>query len=128
MTCGNGMTACSTSPSIAARLGANGADAGDRARVRRRRHDRGVRSRVPLLSWRPYRAIQRAGEDGNPATDPDPTWAPLRTTPNHPKYPAAHAFHSSAVATALAAFFGTDKIAFTLDSRVPGATPTREYP
>jgi hypothetical protein len=45
----------------------------------------------------------------------------------HPEYPAAHAFHSSAVATGLAAFFGTDRIAFTLDSRVPGATPTREY-
>jgi hypothetical protein len=31
------------------------------------------------------------------------------------------------VATALKEFFGTDKISFYLDSRVPGATPTREY-
>ncbi len=87
----------------------------------------GFEAKYHYLSWRPYRAIQRADEDGNPNTQADPTWAPLRTTPNHPEYPAAHAFHSSAVATALAAFFGTDKIAFTLDSRVPGATPTREY-
>jgi hypothetical protein len=77
--------------------------------------------------WRPYRAIQLADTDGNPNTEPDPTWAPLRTTPNHPEYPAAHAFHSSALATALTTFFGTDRIPFYLDSRVPGATPTRNF-
>ena len=87
----------------------------------------GFEAKYHYLSWRPYRAIQRADEDGNPDTQPDPTWAPLRTTPNHPEYPAAHAFHSSAVATALQAFFGTDRVAFYLDSRVPGATPTRNY-
>jgi hypothetical protein len=87
----------------------------------------GFEAKYHYLSWRPYRAIQRADEDGNPDTEPDPTWAPLRTTPNHPEYPAAHAFHSSAVATALAAFFGTDRVAFYLDSRVPGATPRRDY-
>jgi hypothetical protein len=87
----------------------------------------GFEAKYHYLSWRPYRAIQRADEDGNPATEPDPNWAPLRTTPNHPEYPAAHAFHSSAVATALQAFFGTDTVAFYLDSRVPGATPRRDY-
>jgi hypothetical protein len=87
----------------------------------------GFEAKYHYLSWRPYRAIQRADEDGNPDTGPDPTWTPLRTTPNHPEYPAAHAFHSSALATALRAFFGTDKVTFTLDSRVPGATPPREY-
>jgi len=87
----------------------------------------GFEAKYHYLSWRPYRAIQRADEDGNPDTQPDPTWAPLRTTPNHPEYPAAHAFHSSAVATALQAFFGTDTVAFYLDSRVAGATPRRDY-
>ena len=87
----------------------------------------GFEAKYHYLSWRPYRAIQRAAEDGNPNTQPDPTWASLRTTPNHPEYPAAHAFHSSAVATALQAFFGTDRVAFYLDSRVPGATPRRDY-
>jgi hypothetical protein len=85
----------------------------------------GFEAKYHYLSWRPYRAIQRADEDGNPDTQPDPTWAPLRTTPNHPEYPAAHAFHSSAVTKALAAFFGTDKVAFSLDSRVTGTT--RDY-
>jgi hypothetical protein len=75
--------------------------------------------------WRPYQAIPRADTDGNPGTEPDPTWRPLRTTPNHPEYPSAHACHSTAVAEALAAFFGTDNVPFTLDSRVTGTT--REY-
>jgi PAP2 superfamily len=75
--------------------------------------------------WRPYQAIPRADTDGNPATEPDATWRPLRATPNHPEYPSAHACHSTAVAKALAAFFGTDNVRFTLDSRVTGTT--REF-
>jgi hypothetical protein len=75
--------------------------------------------------WRPYQAIPRADTDGNPATVADPDWRPLRTTPNHPEYPSAHACHTAAVATALADFFGTDAIAFSLDSRVTGTT--RDY-
>jgi hypothetical protein len=87
----------------------------------------GFEAKYHYLSWRPYRAIQRADEDGNPHTQADPTWAPLRTTPNHPEYPAAHAFHSSAVTTALRAFFRTDRVSLTLDSRVVGASPPRNY-
>jgi hypothetical protein len=75
--------------------------------------------------WRPYQAIPRADTDGNPATEPDASWRPLRTTPNFPEYPSAHACHSTAVAEALDAFFGTDNVPFTLDSRVTGTT--REY-
>jgi hypothetical protein len=71
--------------------------------------------------WRPYQAIPGAANDGNPATEPVPGWAPLRPTPNHPEYPSAHACHTSGVATALAAFFGTDKVEFKLDSRIAGA-------
>jgi hypothetical protein len=85
----------------------------------------GFEAKYHYWFWRPYKAIQLADTDGNPATAPDPTWQPLRPTPNHPEYPAAHAFHSSAVAKALATFFGTDKVAFSLDSRVTGTT--REY-
>ena len=88
----------------------------------------GFEAKYHYWFWRPRRAIPLADTDGNPATLADPTWLPLRATPNHPEYPAAHAFHSSALAQALRAFFGTDKVTFTLDSRVPGVTPpTREY-
>ena len=74
--------------------------------------------------WRPYQAIPRGDEDPNPATVADPNWVPLGTTPNFPEYPSAHACHSTAVAEALQAFFGTDKVTFTLDSRITGTTRT----
>ena len=76
-------------------------------------------------SWRPYQAVPQADLDGNPFTLADALWQPLRTTPNHPEYPAAHACATSAVVTALQAFFGTDNVPFTLDSRVTGTT--REF-
>src|SRR5690348_15666009 len=38
--------------------------------------------------WRPITAINLADTDGNPATSPDPDWAPFRTTPNYPEYPS----------------------------------------
>jgi PAP2 superfamily len=72
--------------------------------------------------WRPYQAIAAADTDGNPNTTADPTWQPLATTPNFPEYPSAHACHSTAVVTALVAFFGTDKVSMTLDSRVTHTT------
>jgi hypothetical protein len=75
--------------------------------------------------WRPYRAIPLADSDGNPNTQPDPNWMPLRSTPNFPEYVSAHATHSTALTRALEGFFGTDKIPFYLDSRVTGTT--RQY-
>jgi hypothetical protein len=75
--------------------------------------------------WRPYQAIPRADTDGNPNTEADPTWKPLGATPNFPEYPSAHACHSGALTQALRAFFGTDRVHFSLDSRIAGTT--REY-
>ena len=74
------------------------------------------------LSWRPLHAIQRADTDGNPLTQPDPTWQPLRPTPNHPEYPSAHACHTTAITVALERFFGTSAVSFSLDSLVTGET------
>jgi hypothetical protein len=76
--------------------------------------------------WRPVQAIPRADTDGNPTTAPDPTWTPLRTTPPFPEYPSAHACHSGALATVLAALFGSGRVDFELDSLVTGQT--RSYP
>ncbi len=72
--------------------------------------------------WRPYQAIPGAETDGNDATEADPDWRPLGTTPNFPEYPSAHACHSAAVAEALSAFFGTDRVSLALDSRVTSTT------
>ncbi len=63
--------------------------------------------------WRPRTAIPRAGSDGNPDTDPDPTWVPLLTV-NHPEYPSAHGFISTALTDAVADFFGTNKVTWTI--------------
>ena len=73
------------------------------------------------LSWRPVHAIRRADTDGNPATEADPTWTPLLVV-NHPEYAGAHGCWTTAVTETLAAFFGTDKIAFSMDSTVTGTT------
>jgi hypothetical protein len=72
--------------------------------------------------WRPYQAIPRADTDGNPATEPDTTWGPLRATPNFPEYPSAHACHTSAIVETLKAYFGTSRVALTLDSRITNTT------
>src|SRR4030095_450805 len=67
--------------------------------------------------WRPVTAIQRADEDGNPATEADPGWTPLAATPHHPEYPSGHATLSSAMATVLRLLFDDDPgVAFTATS------------
>lgn len=76
------------------------------------------------MFWRPAAAIVLSGADGKPRSRPDETWRPLRTTPNHPEYPAAHACHTSAIVEALRTFFGTDEVRVTLDSRTTGTTRT----
>ena len=39
--------------------------------------------------WRPGNAVTRAAEDGNPATEPDPTWKALIEAP-YPDHPSGH--------------------------------------
>lgn len=56
--------------------------------------------------WRPITAIRNAEADGNPATAPDPAWAPLINTPNHPEYPCGHCTYAGAVATVMTAEVG----------------------
>ena len=60
--------------------------------------------------WRPVHAIQLAGEDMNPATDADPTWMPLLTTPPYPAYAGNMACIGSSAARALQLYFGTDNM------------------
>ena len=74
--------------------------------------------------WRPVHAITRADTDGNPATEPDPTWQPLLNV-NHPEYPSGHACLTGAAATALRQMFHRDEFRYRVDSPVTGTT--REY-
>jgi hypothetical protein len=75
--------------------------------------------------WRPITAIHEAALDGNPDTTPDNTWDSLLTTPPFPSYPSGHSTFSGAAAMALARFFGTDAIRFSVGSEgTPGVLRT----
>ena len=66
--------------------------------------------------WRPVTAVQFAGTDGNPQTEPNLTWLPLSTkTAPDPSYPGAHSAISKAGATALSFYFG-DQFTFDVSS------------
>jgi hypothetical protein len=69
--------------------------------------------------WRPWTAIQRADEDGNPATEADPTWTALLTAP-YPEHPSGHLAGDGAYLKVLQGFFG-DSTGFDVTSaRFPG--------
>jgi hypothetical protein len=57
--------------------------------------------------WRPWNAIPRAAEDGNAATEPDPTWTALITAP-YPEHPSGHLCLDGAHTRVLQMFFDTD--------------------
>ena len=70
--------------------------------------------------WRPWNAVTRASEDGNPATEPEPGWTPLLTAP-YPDHPSGHLCLDGAHLRVLQLFFGTDEVPFDVtSSRFPG--------
>ena len=88
-----------------------------------RRRDQLLERQVPLGFWRPRAAIREGETDGNPATIGDPrgsrshpsTGAGL-TTPPFPDHPSGHGCVSGAVLRTFREFFGTDKVAFDINS------------
>jgi hypothetical protein len=72
--------------------------------------------------WRPWQAIHEAARDGNPATEPDPSWTAVLTAP-YPEHPSGHLGIDGASLRVLQTFFGTDKIPFAVtSSRFGGET------
>ena len=69
--------------------------------------------------WRPVTAIGLADTDGNPATSPDPNWAPMITTPPYPEYPSGYNAFNSAVTHGLQNLFQTRHLQLTLTSTAP---------
>jgi membrane-associated phospholipid phosphatase len=66
--------------------------------------------------WRPVTAVELAGDDGNPDTEPDPNWLPLTTkTAPDPSYPGAHSAISFAGAEVLKSDLG-DRFIFDVTS------------
>jgi hypothetical protein len=74
--------------------------------------------------WRPFHAIRLADTDGNPATEPDPSWTSLIPAPNHPEYISTHSTVTGASMRVLALLLG-DETSFTVSSPgLPGVTAT----
>jgi hypothetical protein len=87
-------------------------------------------SKFVYALWRPVTAIQRADEDLNPLTSPDPGWLPLLTTPSYPAYAGNQACVGASAASVLAGVLGTDEIAVTIQWRSPddlSVVGTRNY-
>jgi hypothetical protein len=64
--------------------------------------------------WRPVTAIREAASDGNPATEPDPTWLSLIPTPPYPTYPGNMTCVGAVNSRTLERVFGRDNIPFTV--------------
>lgn len=75
----------------------------------------GFEAKYAFTFWRPRTAIPLADYDGNPHTVADPGWKPLLSV-NHPEYPSGHGFWSTAVVDSVAAFFGTTRVTWTLET------------
>lgn len=86
-----------------------------------------IASKFQYGTWRPVTAIQRADEDNNPDTVPDPNWLPFNVSPTFPSYTGNLATLSESQATVLGLFFGRDDIRFDHTWEGPGGA-TRSYP
>jgi hypothetical protein len=80
--------------------------------------------------WRPVTAIQRADEDLNPLTAPDPTWTSLLVTPPYPSHAGNMSCLCAGAARALALNFGSNDIPVTAHwvGTMGNADVTLDYP
>jgi len=76
----------------------------------------GFDSKYTYNLWRPHHAIRLADTDGNPATEPDPTWTALFVAPRHQEYISNHAVFTGGFMHTLARLLG-DEHTFTLSAR-----------
>jgi hypothetical protein len=74
--------------------------------------------------WRPVTAIRKADTDGNPSTEPDPSWLSLRPTPPLPDYPSTHSLLGGAAAEILRRFTGTNGFPFCMVSTTSAPSGT----
>jgi membrane-associated phospholipid phosphatase len=79
--------------------------------------------------WRPATAIREADTDGNPLTQPNPTWAPRAgSIGGTPEHPSGHSSYSGAAAAVLAGFFCADNTSFTHTTDTAPNGQARTYP
>jgi hypothetical protein len=72
--------------------------------------------------WRPITAIRNGDRDDNSATERDPDWTPLITTPLNPEYPCANCMYASMVVVILRADAGSAALPnlSTVSNTAPG--------
>ena len=67
-------------------------------------------------TWRPITAIREADKDGNPATEPDPTWESYLATPPYSDWTSGANCISGAVSRVYTNYFGKDDVPFSIDN------------
>jgi hypothetical protein len=88
-----------------------------------------VATKAIYRHWRPATAIHEADTDGNPYTQPNPSWAPRAgSTGGTPEYPSGHSTYSGAAAAVLAGFFCADDIRFAHTTDTAPGGQARTYP
>ncbi|QBR93168.1 vanadium-dependent haloperoxidase [Nocardioides euryhalodurans] len=75
--------------------------------------------------WRPFQAINDLRDDGNPATTPQPGWAPLVPNPFYSDYTSGHASATAPFAEVMRKAFGDD-VTLTLKSPLLADPAQRE--
>ena len=73
--------------------------------------------------WRPITAIHEADKDGNPATEPDPSWQPYMLTPPYSDWTSGANGLGGAISRSHTLFFGKDDVPFTISN----GAKTRTY-
>jgi PAP2 superfamily protein len=68
--------------------------------------------------WRPETAIHGGATDGNPKTDPDPSFVPFVTTPCFPSYPSNHGSAANGAAEILKRIYGEGGHFITLSNPI----------
>jgi len=82
----------------------------------------GFEAKYRYRFWRPETAIRDAAEDGNPRTEPDPSWRPLLPTPPVPDHPSTHTVLGWAAAQVLIELLGDEAEYSATSLTLPGVT------
>jgi hypothetical protein len=77
--------------------------------------------------WRPVTAIHEGDNDGNRKTVGDTGWAPFVGTPPYPDHPSGYNCVTSAMLHSARAFFGTNKMTFSVVNVPNAPNVTRGY-
>lgn len=78
--------------------------------------------------WRPVTAIHEGDNDGNRRTVGDPAWTPLVAAPPYSDHPSGYNCNSAAYMYAAKAFFGKNRMDFSVVKIAPGVPDmTRDY-